>query len=214
MIVPVILPTFLRPSFYSSKKVAASKNTTLHRQKEALDGKSRFSFVVGSDNEVQERYDYKETIQRTKNCLAMIWKQQQEVVPPAEVQDAEISRVTYHDGNLAIEVTTPPVSSFTRELRPGPAQRVRFIDETFGLTPLHIVTDTFYRPKTVEEEKPLLYYSPEDYARFALEDWEEKLSKEIKRLEKLQVKKSRDKEDTKDTISRVRRHHNLCVTTS
>ncbi len=178
MIIPII-PTFLRPSFYSSKKVAVS-NTMLCRQKDALDGICRTCRVIGSDNEVQESYE--STMQRAKDCLALIRKQR-EIVPEEEVQGVESSRITYHNGNSSIEVT-PQISSFAREVRPG--QRVRFIDEADVMTPRHIVTDTHYRPETVEEEKTLLYYSPEDYAQFALEDWRWKSSKEIKMLEELQ----------------------------
>ena len=192
----MIIPTFTFMS-RSSKKMCASK--TMHnKQEDVLAGISRTCCVIGSDDEDDEPYEY--TIQCAKECLALR-KRQGEIVTE-EVKGEENSCITYHDSNPAIEVTHL-VSSCARELRPS--QRVRFIDEVFGMaTPRHVVTDTHYRPVTKEEDKTLLYYSSEDYAQFAIEDWREKLSNDIKRMEELQ-------EDTKNTISRVRRQHNLCA---
>ncbi len=83
-------------------------------------------------------------------------------------------------------------------------------------TASRIVTDTYYRLETTGEEKALLYYCSEDYAQFALEDWQWKLWNEIERLreslEQDQKNESRSKneEATHDMhISRVRRHYDL-----
>jgi len=104
------------------------------------------------------------------------------------------------------------VTSFATELQR--TQHVRFIDETFGIKAPHIVTETHYRPETTEEEKALLYYCPEEYAKFALDHWRWKLSEEIKRLQELQAEekesRSRYEEKKKDApISRVRKHYDL-----
>jgi len=48
---------------------------------------------------------------------------------------------------------------------------VRFIDEVLGLTPQELVISTVFRPPTTAEEKPLLYYTSEEYEFLALEDY-------------------------------------------
>ena len=50
-------------------------------------------------------------------------------------------------------------------------RRVCFIDEVFGLTPQELVTSTAFRTPTTAEEKSLLYYTSQEYAFFALEDY-------------------------------------------
>lgn len=116
------------------------------------------------------------------------------------VPDQERCRITPYDDNPAIEVASMLVSSNktasqARESRS--IQRVRFIDEEFSMTHNHVVTNIYYRPCTSEEERALFFYSPEDYARFSIEEFKE-----------FQEKKSRV-EETFHPIRRVRRRHNL-----
>ena len=48
--------------------------------------------------------------------------------------------------------------------------RVSFRDEELGLNPCHIVTNYYWRPRTTNEEKSLLYYNPQDFAKFKREE--------------------------------------------
>mmetsp|Transcript_34232 Transcript_34232/g.55904 ORF Transcript_34232/g.55904 Transcript_34232/m.55904 type:complete len:172 (-) Transcript_34232:68-583(-) len=50
-------------------------------------------------------------------------------------------------------------------------RRVCFIDEVSRLTPQGLVTSTAFRPPTTAKEKSLLYYTSQEYAFFALEDY-------------------------------------------
>mmetsp|Transcript_20390 Transcript_20390/g.33062 ORF Transcript_20390/g.33062 Transcript_20390/m.33062 type:complete len:167 (+) Transcript_20390:144-644(+) len=60
------------------------------------------------------------------------------------------------------------------------SRRVCFIDTVSISGPIRqreLVTRTAYRPSTTAEEKHLLYYSSQDYAFFALEDYYYKIEK-------------------------------------
>lgn len=60
------------------------------------------------------------------------------------------------------------------------SRRVCFIDTVSIPGPIRqreLVTRTAYRPSTTAEEKHLLYYSSQDYAFFALEDYYYKIEK-------------------------------------
>ena len=48
--------------------------------------------------------------------------------------------------------------------------RVSFRDEELGLNPCHIVTNYYWRPRTTDAEKNLLYYNPQDFAKFKREE--------------------------------------------
>lgn len=74
---------------------------------------------------------------------------------PATIQSRELCR--HPQNNNASDVTRQ--------------RRVYFIDEALGLSPHSLVTSTAFRPPTTAEEKCLLYYTPQDYASFALEDY-------------------------------------------
>ncbi|KAK1746195.1 hypothetical protein QTG54_002802 [Skeletonema marinoi] len=201
MIIPI--PLFLRPSFYSAKKVAAAaSNAKYCKEEDELDEISRTyrHRVIGNDGEDDESHKSVQCV-GAENCLTLIRKQQREVVPAAVVAPC-----------VGVNSVIHSVTSFATELQR--TQRVRFIDETFDIEAPHIVTETHYRPETTEEEKALLYYCPEEYAKFALDHWRWKLSEEIKRLQELQAEekesRSRYEEEKKDApISRVRRHHDL-----
>mmetsp|Transcript_34126 Transcript_34126/g.71848 ORF Transcript_34126/g.71848 Transcript_34126/m.71848 type:complete len:189 (+) Transcript_34126:248-814(+) len=54
-------------------------------------------------------------------------------------------------------------------------RRVCFIDEALGLPEHDVVTRTSYRPLTTAEEKSHLYYTPQDYAFFELEEYHHQL---------------------------------------
>lgn len=159
--VMIPIPTFLRPSFHSSKKkVAAAVHV------EGLDDLSRTYRVSKMNDKGEKSHDIVKS--RAEDYFTLTRKHQQTIVP------AECRGVG--ENHEAIEVTYSD-TSFANKLRR--TQRVRFIDV---YTASHIVTDTYYRPETTEGEKALLYYCSEDYAQFALEDWQWKLSNEMKRL--------------------------------
>mmetsp|Transcript_23784 Transcript_23784/g.50922 ORF Transcript_23784/g.50922 Transcript_23784/m.50922 type:complete len:148 (-) Transcript_23784:160-603(-) len=46
------------------------------------------------------------------------------------------------------------------------ASRVSFVDEELGLPSRRVVTQTYYRPRTTEEEKRELYYNQNDIRSF------------------------------------------------
>mmetsp|Transcript_23756 Transcript_23756/g.47184 ORF Transcript_23756/g.47184 Transcript_23756/m.47184 type:complete len:242 (+) Transcript_23756:294-1019(+) len=70
-------------------------------------------------------------------------------------------------------------------------QGVTFLDEVLGLTPRHIVTQTYYRPRTSIEERKTMYYSSKDILLFERELLYEKVEAEIKAIER-QKKKEQD----------------------
>jgi len=201
MIIPI--PLFLRPSFYSAKKVAAAaSNAKYCKEEDELDEISRTyrHRVIGNDGEDDESHKSVQCV-GAEDCLTLIRKQQREVVPAAVVAPC-----------VGVNSVIYSVTSVATQLQRN--QRGRFIDETFGMEAPHSVNETHYRPETTEEEKALLYYCPEEYAKFALDHWRWKLSEEIKRLQELQAEekesRSRYEEEKKDAlISRVRKHYDL-----
>mmetsp|Transcript_7565 Transcript_7565/g.11474 ORF Transcript_7565/g.11474 Transcript_7565/m.11474 type:complete len:243 (+) Transcript_7565:143-871(+) len=70
-------------------------------------------------------------------------------------------------------------------------QGVTFLDEVLGLTPRHIVTQTYYRPRTSIEERKTMYYGSKDFLLFERELLYEKVEAEIKAIER-QKKKEQD----------------------
>ena len=205
MIIPI--PNFLRPSFYSANKVAVSTPHCKEKDDLSRSYRYRVTGIYGTDED-EESYDSKVHCEDKDSRLSQIRKQQQQqvVVPAVEVVAADVR------GNHDVIEVIHSVNSIANEMRR--TQRVHFIDEMFSMNS-HIVTDTHYRPETSEEEKTLLYYSSDDYDQFAIEDWRWKVSKEIKRLQMLQVQDQEEEplkngENTTDPpISRVRTHHDL-----
>ncbi len=198
MIIPI--PNFLRPSSYSSNKVAVSP--THCKQKDDLSRSYRYRVtgIYGTDED-EESYDSTVHCEDKDSRLSQIRKQQQVIVPAVEVVAADVR------GNHDVIGVIHSVNSIANEMRR--TQRVHFIDEMFSMNS-HIVTDTHYRPETSEEEKALLYYSSEDYDQFAIEDWRWKVSKEINRLQMLQVQDQEEEplkngENTTDPPT----HHDL-----
>ena len=61
--------------------------------------------------------------------------------------------------------------------------RVSFLDEELGLTPRYVVTDTYLRPRTSNEEKKSMFYSARDFTLFEREHMYEKVEAEIKAIE-------------------------------
>mmetsp|Transcript_26461 Transcript_26461/g.41777 ORF Transcript_26461/g.41777 Transcript_26461/m.41777 type:complete len:266 (+) Transcript_26461:48-845(+) len=63
--------------------------------------------------------------------------------------------------------------------------RVSFIDEELGLTPRHVVTHVYYRPRTTRDEKRKLFYSIRDFDIFKQEELYETIENEIREIERL-----------------------------
>lgn len=105
----------------------------------------------------------------------------------------------------------------------GCTRRVRFIDEARGLTPRYVVTDVFYRPKTLPEEISRLYYTSRDFNLFEKEDLIWKLEMEIVKIQESQSRdcandndartETIDEEDRRreELIEKISRQFNLRV---
>lgn len=74
-------------------------------------------------------------------------------------------------------------------------RRVTFLDEELGLTPRHLVTETYFRPLTSKTEKKMMYYCSRDFILFEREHMYEKIEAEIKAIEQ---QKRREKDECSD----------------
>ncbi len=120
---------------------------------------------------------------------------------------------------LSFSSPSLPIQSNDAE---GCTRRVRFIDEARGLTPRYIVTNVCYRPKTLPEEIPRLYYTSRDFNQFEKEDLIWRLEMEIVKIQESQGKVSGDDEARmekcdeeerrrEELIAKISRQYNLRV---
>ena len=83
--------------------------------------------------------------------------------------------------------------------------RVSFRDEELGLNPCHIVTNYYWRPRTTNEEKSLLYYNPQDFAKFKREEmYIQHMIRMRQRMKENMTVMSRQEEEGHAVVNNVR----------